>query len=91
MGIDIDQVILRVIRFLHGVFHGPGTSAGFRMGRGDMIRVTGGAVAAYLAVDPGPAFFRVAVFLQDERRSAFSHDETAPAFIKRKGGFIRIL
>ena len=66
-------------------------AAGIRMGCGDVIRVTGGAVAAYLAVDPCPALLRAAVFLQDQRSRTFSHDEAAPAFIKRKGGFIRIL
>ena len=89
--IDVNGIYFTVACLFHGVHHRLRAAAGVGMGRRDMIRVAGGAVAADLAVNPCAARLCVLIFLEDQRRSALPDHKAAPAPVEGQGCRIRII
>ena len=91
VGVDVHPLSGLVASLLQGQLNGPGAGAAVGTGRGDVEGVTGGAVAAHLAVDLSAPLHCVLILLQHQGSAPFPDDEAPSSLIEGKAGRVGVL
>ena len=89
VGVEVDAVGIEA-GLAPGIRDGAGALCCAGIGGGDVIGVTGGAVASQFGVDCCAALLRMLQLLEDEHTGAFAHDEARTADVEGQGSRVRI-
>jgi hypothetical protein len=87
VGIHVIDILDAEARVLECGLDGADGTGGLGVRGGQVVGVTGGAVAGEFGIDAGVARFSVRLSLEDQPRGALGHDKAVAACVKRAAGF----